>query len=60
MAVSTKQTAQEMQKFVSNPGAEVLFMWMAAIHASILALAEQVDADRGSGTDAVDALTVEE
>lgn len=60
MAVSTKSTAKELEKFVSNPGMDVLLPWMTAITASLIALAEQVDTDRTTGTDAVDSITVEE
>jgi hypothetical protein len=60
MAISTKATAKELERFISNPGMEILLPWMAAITASLIALAEQVDTDRASGTDAVDSLTVEE
>jgi hypothetical protein len=60
MAVSTKATAKELEKFLSNPGAEILRAWMVEMQASLVAVASQVDTDRESGTDAVDAITVEE
>lgn len=58
--ISTKFTAKELEKFVSQPGMDVLRPWMEAVQQSLAAVAAQVDTDRASGTDAVDALTVEE
>jgi hypothetical protein len=60
MAVSTKETAKELEKFVSNPGAEVLYAWMAAMYASLYALAEALDTHITTGTAGVDSISVEE
>lgn len=60
MATSTKAVAKEMEKFISNPGADILLTWMQAVTDSLQALAAQVDTDRGSGTDGVDSLVVED
>lgn len=57
---STKLTAKELEKFISNPGVDILLAWMQAITNSLQALAAQVDTDRGSGTAGVDSLTVED
>ena len=58
--ISTKFTAKELEKFVSQPGMDVLRPWMEAVQQSLAAVAAQVDTDRGSGTNAVAALKVEE
>lgn len=57
---STKLTAKELEKFISNPGTDILLAWMQAVTDSLQALAAQVDTDRGSGTAGVDSLTVED
>ena len=58
--VSTKLTIKELEKFVSQPGMDILRPWMEAVQQSLAAVAAQVDTDRTTGTDAVDALVVGE
>lgn len=55
---STKEVANELEKFISNPGAETFYKWMQAVTDSLQALAAQVDTDRGTGTAGVDSLVV--
>ena len=57
MAISTKESVSALQSHISNKGAQILQQWMEGQRADLLAVAAQVDADRGTGTAAVDAIT---
>jgi hypothetical protein len=42
--VSTKEIAKELEKFISGPGAVLLFKWMEAVTLSLQSTAAQNDA----------------
>lgn len=57
MPESTKDIAIELRDSLSGPQAEMFYRWMEGMRADLLAVATEVDADIGTSTDCVGAIT---